>query len=212
MTQFVGREFDRARFQATLDNFLAQRRWRSARHVLTRALRTFPGEHWLMARLSLVLRQQGNWREAQRWAHRALAVERRCPLARWELAAALLGEGKVVESLPYLLALKRRGIKSLATGVCGEGFPWAQGLLGDVHYELARIKERQGNAAAAIRHYRASLPMLAAGTSETPRSEATRTLRSLEDKVSGRHSRRRRPRSRRWRRSSSVMARPSSRS
>jgi hypothetical protein len=107
--------------------------------------------HWHLTRRASTLYEARRYREALARSMQALALAPRCPLVLWDHACILDMLGRRAEAKRIFRRLIRRGAEAIAVGPCGEGLPWARGLVADCHYRLAGIHLEEGRPALARR-------------------------------------------------------------
>ena len=142
------------RQENVLDRLIRSGAWTAARRALKSELKRDPGNHWLLARLSLTYYEQRKYRRACDVSRQALARAPLCPLALWDHAGALQMLGRHREALRLYTTLVRRGVDSIAHGECGEGVAKARGLVADCCY-------RQSLSYSALGQRRRALAALA---------------------------------------------------
>ena len=117
---------------------------------LRRRLRREPNHHWLLTRLSSVLYERRRYASALKYAEKAFAEAPTCPLVLWDYAGALQVLGRHEEALDLYARIVTRGVRRIATGVCGEGKGWARGLVADAHYRASISLAAIGNREASL--------------------------------------------------------------
>jgi tetratricopeptide (TPR) repeat protein len=119
---------------------------------LRRRLKREPNHHWFLTRLSSVLYERRRYASALKYAEKAFAEAPTCPLVLWDYAGALQMLGRHGEALDLYARIVTRGVRRIATGVCGEGKGWARGLVADAHYRasisLGAIGDREASLSA----------------------------------------------------------------
>jgi len=116
---------------------------------LRKKLKAEPESHWLLTRIASTYYELRNYRRALEYSQRALAVQPRCPLARWDRACALDMLGQKREAIAIWTHLIRRGPERLAYGRCGEGTVWARALVRDSHYRRGLTRADLGDLRGA---------------------------------------------------------------
>ncbi len=157
--------------------------WRGARRLLRAELRRDPTNHWLLTRMSLIHYEQHHYRRALSYSRRAYRLAPWCPLVLWDHAGDLDMLGRKREAIAIYRRLVKRGVRSIATGRCGEGLAWARGLVADCWYRLASSYRTLGRQRAATNAYRQHLRMRGPGCrSIYVAADARKQLRQIQEK------------------------------
>ena len=160
-----------------IESALNRRDWKGARRVIGAALGREPDCHWLLTRLGLTYYEEYDYERALEIGNRAYGLAPKCPLVLWDLAGACDMLGRHHRAMAIYHHLIRRGVESIAFGVCGEGIAWARGLVADCWYRLAGIHSYRARRSSAIRCYRRHLAMRGPGCrSIYPLGEVRREL------------------------------------
>ncbi|HUJ57114.1 MAG TPA: hypothetical protein VLX92_01415 [Kofleriaceae bacterium] len=167
------------RTASTVEELIAAEDWTGARRKLQAELRESPGSHWLMSRLALTYYEQRNYRSALDLEKRALRIAPRCPLSLWGLAGAHDMLGRKTEATALYMQLIRRGVQRLAHGDCGEGVPWARGLVADCWYRVGAIRDDQGDVHGATVAFQRHLQHRRRGSSIYSVRDVRAKLRAL---------------------------------
>lgn len=166
--------------QKRLDRYHEWEQWAEAERYLRNVVKRFPGDHWLINWLADAVYEQRKYRAALRLYRKAEALAPECAMVRWGLAGALAACGDTREAWRLYQSIARRRPEVLGTRECGEGLPWARGLIADCHFRLGQLAERQGAKAAARRRYRTYLRFMERPTpSIESRKAALARLRAL---------------------------------
>jgi tetratricopeptide (TPR) repeat protein len=145
------------RLSKTVDRLFAQEKWAKARAVLEKELVRDPESHWLRARLSTTYYEERNYDRALEEIELAYHRRPECPLVLWDYAGTLDAVGRTAEAIEIYGSLLGKGVDAVAHDECGEGVPWAIGLLTDCCFRLGVCYENLGNAPAAAKHFTAYL-------------------------------------------------------
>ena len=137
--------------------------WKKARRLIRGALRREPGSHWLITRLGLTYYEEHAYRTSLSYSRRALKLAPKCPLALWDHAGSLQMLGRHRMALRIYRQILSRGVEEIAYGHCGEGRPWARGLVADCLYRQAHSYKELKEPKAAINSYRMHLRMRGPG-------------------------------------------------
>jgi tetratricopeptide (TPR) repeat protein len=143
-------------FSKEINRLFAVEDWAAARALLE-AERSKPGQendHWLLTRLGTTYYEEGNYREALKWARQAHSVAPTCPLVLWDLAGTLDALGRSREALRVYLQLLGKGADELAEDECGEGRRWANALRADCVYRAALCLKHEGKKAEALKAFK----------------------------------------------------------
>lgn len=155
--------------------------WTAARRLTRAQLRREPTNHWLLTRLSLTYYEQHDYHRALRYSREAIKSAPRCPLVLWDYAGALDMLGRKKEALRLFRRIARRGVQSIASGLCGEGLAKARGLVADCLYREAGCYSDLGNRARATKAYRSHLRLRGPGCrSIYPIRDVRRELSKLQ--------------------------------
>lgn len=141
--------FDQFRFDALCD----ADRYVQAEAMIRRALEAEPHSHWLMARLAFLCTRDGRAKEALRVLERALRIEPRCPLVRWEHGSTLQALGRHADAIAVYRGITRQPLHDLAFGTCGEGLRWARSLRLDCLFFIGECYAELGRPALARRWF-----------------------------------------------------------
>lgn len=166
--------------RSQVERLIVAERWTTARRVIRNLLEQRPDDHWLLSRMALTYYEQRAYETAMALDLRALEVQPTCPLALWGLAGALEMLGREVDASRLYRRLIRRGPRRLATGRCGEGVRWANGLVADCWFRLGQIRARAGRDRAAMGAFRKHLVLRRAGSSIYVAAQVRRRLRELQ--------------------------------
>jgi tetratricopeptide (TPR) repeat protein len=139
----------------TVETLFASEEWVKARAVVRRELKKLPAgdfiRHWWLARLSTTYYECRDYARALDVIREAVALAPACPLARWDLAGALEMLGRAGEAADVYRRLIGEGASRLGRGECGEGLAWANALVTDCYFRLAKCELALGDARAARR-------------------------------------------------------------
>jgi hypothetical protein len=171
----------------TINQLFAQERWAEARAVIEKELARDPDSHWLRARLSTTYYEKRNYERALEEIERAYRRAPDCPLVLWDYAGTLDAVGRTAEAIEIYGRLLGKGVEAVANEECGEGVPWAIGLLIDCCYRLGVCYEHLGNAVAAAKHFMAYLILCTANNAKSiyTLEEALTRLRRLPARSNG---------------------------
>ena len=118
-----------------------------------------------MSRLALTYYERRDYEKALYWDAMALQEAPYCPLSVWGYAGSLDMLGREREALVLYRWILSLGEEDLAHGACGEGVRWAQSLITDCHYRIARIWEDKRQWKKALREYEMYLTRRGKGSS-----------------------------------------------
>lgn len=150
--------------------------WPRARREIEHELLLNPRDHWLLTRLCTTYYEEKDYTKALQLARRAYRIAPRCPLVRWDYAAALDMSNHTKEAVRLWKSLLRQGLRSLANDPCSEGKEWTRALMNDCRYRLAMANADLGDLAAANRYRLNFLRKLKEGVSSVYNDEAARRL------------------------------------
>jgi tetratricopeptide (TPR) repeat protein len=122
-----------------------EEKWSQGRTILLELLKEYPGDHWLLTRISSTYFEEKNYVKALEYSEQALLVHPRCPLVLWDYAGTLDMLDRNDEALKVYQGLIRRGVSRIAYGECGEGIRWARSLVNDCRYQLGLIYASTGD-------------------------------------------------------------------
>ena len=137
--------------------------WPGTRRLVRAALRKNPESHWLVSRLSLTYYEEQDYARSLILSQRAFDLAPDCPLVLWDLAGTFDLLERYKEAMAIYRRLLRRGVKAVAFDDCGEGIPWARGLLADCWYRLACCQKKQGRRVRAIQCFEKHLALRGPG-------------------------------------------------
>lgn len=135
-----------------VSELIRSREWTAARKQIRSELRSSPHNHWLLSRLALTYYEQRRYAKALSVSDVAVGIAPHCPLVLWEHAACLHAIGRRAEAIRTWRHLLKRGVRSIAYGVCGEGLAWAKALLSDCRLRLAMTYLESGEFDSAKRY------------------------------------------------------------
>lgn len=165
-----------------IERLVREEDWEGAERLLREELEREPGNHWLWCRLSLAFYERRRYAEALECSEKALSLAPRCPLALWEHAGDLDMLGREAEAAAIWRGLLRRGVRRIAYGECGEGRAWAESLLNDCRFRIARAAFEKGDFPAAARWIRLHLGHRKRGLPSChSRAEALRLQRRIAE-------------------------------
>jgi hypothetical protein len=128
--------------------------FKGARRLIRDLRRADPDDHWLMTKMAQVYCRERRYAEALRWSRRALALEPRCPLARWDYAGINWEVGRRTTALRAWEGLVKGGAKAHMRGPCGRSRAFARSMVTDCHLMEGWYREHRGDLAGAIRKFR----------------------------------------------------------
>jgi tetratricopeptide (TPR) repeat protein len=166
--------------RSQIEKLIAAERWTTARKVIRDLLVQRPDDHWLLSRMALTYYEQRAYAKAMALDLRAVEIQPTCPLALWGLAGALDMLGQEVDASELYRRLIRRGPRRLATGRCGEGMRWANGLVADCWFRLGQIRVRTGRHRGAIAAFRRHLALRRFGSSIYSATQVRSRLREFQ--------------------------------
>lgn len=139
----------------TINRLFAQENWAKARSILEKEMAAEPDSHWLRTRLGTTYYEERNYERALEEIEQAYRRAPNCPLVLWDYAGTLHALGRTTKAIGIYGQLLAKGVDAVAHEECGEGVPWAMGLLTDCYYRLGICHAHLGEAAAAGKHFTA---------------------------------------------------------
>ena len=140
-----------------LNKLIMADRWEEARILIRREMKK-PEErkkllHFWLARLSTTYYEERNYRKALVLVEAAYKDSPRCPMVLWDYAGTLEMVVREEEALAIWRGLRRRHLKALAYGQCGEGVRQAKTLKNDCLYRIANVYRRQNKLKEAKAYF-----------------------------------------------------------
>lgn len=157
--------------------------YNKARAILFKELRKEPHNHWLLAKIGETYKGTNNNSLSLRYLKKAQTIAPNCPHTLWHLSATYYRIGEYDKSKKILRSLLRRGVKSIAFGLCGEGIQFSRSLLNDSRVRLALIYKKQDDIKMAIRYLNLHLKYRARGNaSNYTKKQILKKIELLQEK------------------------------
>ncbi len=147
-----------------LEKLFESNNWDLAGDLLSSLISRVPNDHWLLTRFGATLYERRRYREAQQVIAQAWSLEPNCPLVRWDFAGVNYALGQKHDAIGEWRSLVHIGPHKLARRKCGEGLPWARGLVSSCCARLAKHEAESGNREEALQWFRKYCELLQQGT------------------------------------------------
>ena len=130
-----------------LNKLIKEDRYKEARTLIRPELKKSEKSgrylHFWLASMAITYYNEKKYQQALRYSEAALKDAPRCPMVLWDYSGALEMTGRTEEALAIWRRLRRRHLKTLAYGQCGEGLRWAKRLKNDCLFCIAELYREQ---------------------------------------------------------------------
>jgi tetratricopeptide (TPR) repeat protein len=170
-----------------IEALIQAEKWKEARRLIKKSLRSEPQSHWLMTRLGLTYYEEHEYKTALAYEEAAMKLAPQCPLVLWDYAGTLDMLGREKEAIAIYRKIIKRGLQSLAFDDCGEGIARARGLLADCLYRMAKCYLSIGKPLQAVNYFQQHLSQRGPGCQSIyPIANVRKELKALLVKQSAR--------------------------
>lgn len=132
-----------------LNSLLKHRKYAAAEKLCREWLVDEPWCHWILCQLAYCVRRQDRPGDAIKVCRRALRIEPKCPLARWEMGVAYEELGQFSKAIDVFRSIIRDGVNGIVAGPCNEGTRSSRGIVADSMFATALCWQANGRPSLA---------------------------------------------------------------